>query len=136
MCCLLYQRASLHYKQGCQACFTEKQCDVSIRMPLQQSVAVFPKGSRTELNNTFPNLLALSLTRNAYFPPVDADLPSRLIHSLSLPIQPLDFIFYKIQSMLNIMMTVDSLFLPKAAPPFHLSALEATFIKTSNPALC
>ena len=53
------------------------------------------------------------------------------------------------------MMTADFLFLPKAAhlfiihyddsrfsilaqgrSPFHLSALEATFIKTSNPALC
>ena len=34
--------------------------------------------------------------------------------SLAL-IQPLNFVFYKIQSVLNIMMTVDSLFLLKAA---------------------
>ena len=37
-CCLLYQRASLRYQQGCTACFTEKQRDLSIPMQLQQSV--------------------------------------------------------------------------------------------------
>ena len=30
----VYQRASLRYQQGCIACFTEKQRDVSILMPL------------------------------------------------------------------------------------------------------
>ena len=33
-CCLLYQRASLRYQLGCTACFTEKQRDLSILMPL------------------------------------------------------------------------------------------------------
>ena len=33
-CCLLYQRASLRYQQGCTACFTDKQPDLSILMPL------------------------------------------------------------------------------------------------------
>ena len=115
---------------------------------------VSPKSCRTELNSIFPNLCALSLLRNAYFLPVNAKLPSRLINSLLLLIQQLDFIFYKIQSVLNIMMTVYSLFLPNIAPfssicssfhscprlllfpsicfSFHLF----TFIKTSNPTLC
>ena len=34
------------------------------------------------------------------------------------------------------MTTVDFLFLAKAAHLSHLCALEATFIKTSDPALC
>ena len=33
-CCLLYQRASLRYQLRCSACFTEKQRDLSILMPL------------------------------------------------------------------------------------------------------
>ena len=75
-----------------------------------------PKGCRTELNNTFPNLSTLALfPRNAYFLLVDANLPPRPIPSLLFLIQPLDFTFFKILSVLNIMMTVDSLFLPKAA---------------------
>ena len=81
--------------------------------------AVSLESCRTELNNTFPNLSALSLhLRNACFLPVDANLPPRLIPSPLLLILPLDFIFYKIQSVLNIMMTVNSLFLPKAASLF------------------
>ena len=55
---------------------------------------------------------------NAYFQLVGANLPSRLIPSLFLLIQPLDFIFYKILSVVNIMMTVGSLFLPKAVMLF------------------
>ena len=70
-----------------------------------------------------------------YCLPVSANLPPILISSLLLLIQPWDFIFNKTLLLLNIMMTVNSLFLPKAAL-FHLSALQATFIKTSNPALC
>ena len=33
-CCLLHQPASLPYQQGCTACFTEKQLDLLILMPL------------------------------------------------------------------------------------------------------
>ena len=52
-------------------------------------------------------------------------------------VQPLDLIFCKILSVLIIMMTVDSLFLLKQGRSgFHLSAFEATYIKTSNPAHC
>ena len=66
-----------------------------------------------------PNLSVLALLpKNAYFLLVGANLPLRLIPSLLLLIQPLDFIFYKILPALNIMMTADFLFLPKAA---HIS---------------
>ena len=46
-CCLVYQRASLRYQQGSTACFTEKQRDLSILMPLWQSVCMlcFPKAA-------------------------------------------------------------------------------------------
>ena len=59
------------------------------------------------------------------------NLPLRPIPSVLLLIQPLDFNFYIILPVPNIIMTVDFLFLPKAA--LHLSALEAAFVKTSNP---
>ena len=49
---------------------------------------------------------------------IDANHPPRLIPSLLPLTQPLDFIFYKILPALNIMKTVDFLFLPKAAHLF------------------
>ena len=88
---------------------------------------------QNKINNTFPNLYALTLLpRNAYrqFLSIRANFPP----SLLLLIQPLDFIFCKVLPVLNIMMTLNSLFSPKAA--LLPSALEATFIKTSNPAFC
>ena len=97
MCCLLFQWASFRYQQECTACFTEKQRDLSIFMPLWQSIC------------------------RPYFP--KADVPKSIIFcpsfqkSLLLPIsaiQPLDFIFYKLLPVLNIMLTVRFLFLPKA----------------------
>ena len=57
-------------------------------------------------------------SKNAYFLLVGANFPPRLIPSLSLLIQPSDFIFYKILSALSIMMTAHFLFLPKAAHLF------------------
>ena len=73
------------------------------------------------INSTFPNLSALILLpKSAYFLPVGANLPPTLIPSLLLLIQQLDFIFYKILSVLNIMMVEilyscpRSLFFPSA----------------------
>ena len=57
-------------------------------------------------------------SKNACFLPVGANLPPKLIPSLLLLIQSLDFIFYKILPSLNIMMTADFLFLPKVAHLF------------------
>ena len=59
----------------------------------------------------------------------------RLIPSLLLLIQPLDFI---LQNPICAQHYDDSRFfiLAQGRSPFHLSALEATFIKTFNPALC
>ena len=52
-----------------------------------------------------------------------------LIPSLLLLIQPLDFIFYKILPALNIMMTADFLFLPKAAHFFIYLLLKPLSLK-------
>ena len=77
-----------------------------------------------------PNLSVLALLpKNAYFLLVGANLPSRLIPSLSLLIQPLDFIFYKILPALNIMMTADFLLLPKAAHLFIYPLLKPFSLK-------
>ena len=63
-----------------------------------------------------PKPIALAhFSRNTYFLTFSANLPPSLIPTLMLLIQPLDFIFYKILPVLNIMMTVDFLFLFKAA---------------------
>ena len=81
--------------------------------------AVLPKRCRTKSNNMSPNLSVLALfPKKAYFLLVGENLPPRLILSLLLLIQPLDSIFYKILPVLNIMMTADFLFLPKAAHLF------------------
>ena len=73
------------------------------------------------------------LPKNAYFLLVGANLPPRLIPSLSLLIQPLDFIFYKILPALNIMMTADFLFLPKAAHLFIYLLLKPVSSKLLTP---
>ena len=99
--CLLYRKATW---------FINSHATVTVGM-----YAVLPKGCLTGLNNLSLNLSALALNGNAYFLPVGANLPSRLILSLLLLIQPLDFIFYKILPVFNILMTVDCLFLPEAA---------------------
>ena len=71
---------------------------------------------RTELNYMSPNLSVLALLpKSFYFLPGGANIPPRLIPSLLLLNQPIYFIFCKILLMLNILMTVDFLFLPKAA---------------------
>ena len=118
-CCLLYQQASLRYQHGCTACFTEKQRDLSILMPLWQSVwrPYFPKAAgqnQTTCPQIYPFLL--------FFPKTLTSCSSVQIFqpSLLLLIQPLDFIFYKILPALNIMMTADFLFLPR---PFTFSSI-------------
>ena len=81
-----------------------------------------------------PNLSVLALLpKNAYFLLVGANLPPRLIPSLLLLIQPFDFIFYKILPALNIMMTADFLFLPKAAHLFIYLLLKSLSSKLPNP---
>ena len=62
-------------------------------------------------------------------------LMSRLIPCLLLLIWPLEFIFNKILPALNITMAGDSV-LAQSRSHFHLFYLEATFIKTFNPAFC
>ena len=80
------------------------------------------------------NLSALALfPKNAYFLPVGANLPPRLIPSLLLPIQPWDFIFYKILPALNIMKTANFLFLPKAAHLFIYLFLKPLSSKLLTP---
>ena len=88
----------------------------------------------TESNNMSPNLSVLALLpKNAYFLLVGANLPHRLIPSLLLLIQPLDFIFYQILPALNIMMTADFLFLPKAAHLFiNLLTFSSPVLKCSS----
>ena len=70
------------------------------------------------------------------FQHVDSNLPPRLILSLLLLIQPLDF--HLLQNPICAQHHDDNRFsiLDQGLSPFHLFALEATFIKAFNPALC
>ena len=89
---------------------------------------------RRESNNMSPNLSILALLpKDAYFLLVGANLPPRLITSLLLLIQPLDFIFYKMLCVLNIMMTADFLFLPKTAYLFIYLLLKPLSSKLLTP---
>ena len=58
MRCLLFQLASFRYQQRCTACFTEKQGDLSILMPLSQSVCrpYLPKAARQNLTTRFQSI--------------------------------------------------------------------------------
>ena len=106
---------------------------LSRRIVRMESV-VLPKGCRTESNIMSPNLSVLALfPKNAYFLPVGANLPPRLIPSLLLLIQPLDFIFYKILPALSTMMTADFLFLLKAAHLFIYLLLKPLSSKLLTP---
>ena len=92
------------------------------------------KGCRTESNNRSTNLSVLALLpKNAYFLLVGANLPPRLIPSLLLPTQPLDFIFYKILPALTTMITADFLFLSKAAHRFIYLLLKPLSSKLLTP---
>ena len=125
------------YQQGCTACFTEKQRDLSILMPLRQSVCrpYFPKAAgqnQTACPQIYPFLLFFPKTLTSCSS-VQNNLPPRPIPSLLLLIQPLDFIFYKILPALNIMMTADFLSLPKAAHLFIYLLLKPLSSKLLTP---
>ena len=79
------------------------------------------------------SIRSCSSSKNAYFLLVGANFPPRLIPSLLLLIQPLNFIFYKILPALNIMMTVDFLFLPKVAHLFICQLLKPLSSKLLTP---
>ena len=85
-----------------------------------------------------PNLSILALLpKNAYFLSVGANLPPRLISSLLLLIQPLAIGLQCLQNPICAQHYDDSRLsiLAQSRSSFNLSALEATFIKISNPAL-
>ena len=81
-----------------------------------------------------PNLSVIALLpKNVYFRPVGVNLPPKLMPSLLLLIQLLDFILYKILPVLNIMTTVDFLFLPKVALLFIYLLLKSLSSKLLTP---
>ena len=97
--------------------------------------AALPKDYKTKSNNMFQHLSVMALLpKNVIFQFANANIPlsQQLKFNLSHMIQPLDFSSYAIPLALNTMMTACSPFLQKGYSPFHFSALEATFIKTSN----
>ena len=73
-----------------------------------------------------------SFSQKHLLPACWANLPPRLIPSLLLLIQPLDFMFYKILPVLN-MLTADFLFLPKAAHLFIYLVLKPLSSKLLTP---
>ena len=103
--------------EGCTAYSPEKQHDLSVLMPLQQSVYVGcnsqrlqsriePHVSKPIRSPSYSNKRLFSLSR--FKSSIQTNTQFLLL------IQPLDFIFYQILPVLNIIMTVDFLFLPKA----------------------
>ena len=79
------------------------------------------------------SIRSCSSSQKRFFLLVGANLSPRLMPSLLLLIQPLDFIFYKILPALNIMMTADFLFLPKAAHLFIYLLLKPLLSKLLTP---
>ena len=112
-CCLLYQRASLRYKQGCTACFTEKQRDLSISCHCDsQYVGRTSKRLHDRIKQDVPKSIRSCSSSQKLILAARQCKSSTQTNSQSLAFDSaLDFIFYKILSALNIIMTVDFLFL-------------------------
>ena len=130
----LYQWASLRYQQRCTAWFTEKQRDFSCHCD-SRYVGCTSQRCRTELINLSPNLSALAL-----LPKMRTSCSLvQIFHPDQYPV----FCFWfnhwtpPLQNPVCARHYDDIRFsiLAQGLSPFHLSALEATFIKTSNPAL-
>ena len=137
-CCLLYQRTSPRYQQGCTACFAESNviyqfschCDsryvgrTSQRLHdrIKQHVPKSIRSNSSSQKRLLPARRCKSSTQTN-----TQSLASDSAIGLHLLQNPTCAQHYD-----------DSRFsiLAQGRSPFHLSALEATFIKTSNPALC
>ena len=100
---------------GRSRCTTVKQRNLSILMPLRQSVCrPYLQRLRERIKQHVPksirsysSLKRILLARQCK--------SSNQLNTHFLLIQPLDFIFFKILPVLNIVMTLDFLFSPKAA---------------------
>ena len=130
-------------QQGCTACFTEKQRDWSILMPLGQSICrpYFPKAvgqNQTTCPQIFPFLFFFPETLTSC--PLVQIFPPRLIPSLLLLIQSLEFIFYKILSVLYTMMTISGVFregeIVPCPPPFGLPVMHKYLRKVRKIVSC
>ena len=116
-------------------CFTKKLRDLSILIPLRQSVCRAVSHTSQSLHDKIKqhvpkSIRSCSCSQKRILPAVYAKLPLSLISSLLLFIQPFVFIFYKILSCDD-----NRLFFSQGHSPLHLSILEAIFIKTSDLAL-
>ena len=84
-----------------------------------------------------PNLSVLALlSKNAYFLLVGANLPPRLIPQSLASDSAIGLHLLQKPTCAQHYNSSRFCTLAQRRSPFHLSALEATFIKTSNPALC
>ena len=133
-CCLLYQRASLRYQQGCTTCITEKQRDLSILMPLWQSVCrlFFFQRLQDRIKQHVPKSIRSCSSSQKRLLPARRCKSSTQTNIQSLA-SAFDFIFYKILPALNIMMAADFLFLPKFAHLLIYLLLKSLSSKLPNP---
>ena len=137
-CCLLYQRASLRYQQGCTACFTEKQRDLSILMPLDSRyVGRTSQRRQDRIKQHVPKFICSSSSSQKRLLPARRCKSSTQTNIQSLASDSAIGL-HLLQKPTCAQHYDDSRFsiLAQSRSPFHLSALEATFIKTTNPALC
>ena len=98
--------------------------------------AALPKDYKTESNNMFRNLSVMALLpQNVIFKSKYSTKSTTQIQSLT---HDSAIGFHLLCNPTCAQHYDDSMFsiLAKGRSPFHLSALEATFIKTSNPILC
>ena len=135
-CCLLYQRESLRYLQGCTTCFTEKQrdyqlschsdsrCEGLTSRGLQDRIKQHDPKPIRSCSSSLKRILP-ARQRKSSTQPKTQSLASDSAIGLHLLQNPTCAQHYD-----------DSRFsiLAQGRSPFHLPALEASFIKTSNPA--
>ena len=134
-CCLLYQRTSPRYQQECTACFAESNviyqfsCHCDSRYVGRTSQRL-----QDRIKQHVPKSIRSNSSSQKRLLPARRCKSSTQTNTQSLASDSaIDFIFYKILPALNIMMTADFLFLPKAAHLFIYLLLKPLSSKLLTP---
>ena len=136
--CLFYQRASICYQQGCTACFTEEQLDLLIPYHCDSRyVGRTSQRLQDRIKQHVPKSIRSCSSSQKHLLPACRCKSSTKTNSQSLASDS-TIGLHLLQNPICAQHNDDSRFSIRAQgrSSFHLSALEAAFIKTSNPALC
>ena len=134
-CCLLYQRASPRYQQGCTACFTKKQRDYQFSCHCDSRyVGCTSRRPQDRIKQHVPKSIRFCSSSQKRLLPARRCKSSTQTNTQSLASDSaIGLHLFQILPALNIMMTADFLFLPKAAHLFIYLLLKPLSSKLLTP---